>query len=241
MGGGVYAVLVLVIWASLGVSTVIFFFARHGRRSPLWYLIGLALGPMLIPIAAEMERRSDRLLRWDVDGSSRPDPLTTLTVLGAVDGSSESDRALREIGRMLPRPETHVVLLTVLDPDRAGSDQQVAAQDLLNERASWLAEFSAPVECVVAVGDPAQTILESAAANDVDLLFLGRRGKGPSHRLLGSVASQVVKRATGAVLLGPPVADGGRRAELGLDAREDAQAGLAGSSKSPASGPRVHG
>lgn len=113
---------------------------------------------------------------------------------------------------MFARPETHIVLLTVLDPDLAGPDEQLAAQDLLSERASWLVELHASVECVAAAGDPVQ-ILESTVANDVDLLFLGRRGKGLSHRLLGSVATQVVKRSARAVLLGPPVDVGIHRNE----------------------------
>ncbi len=205
MDGGVYAALVVIIWVSLGVSAVVFFFARHGRRSPLWYLVGVALGPLLIPIAAEMERRSDRLLGWEVQGSGRPDRPTTLTVLGAADGSAESDRALREVERVVARSGTHLVLLTVLDPDAAGPMQQRAAHALLNDRASWFAELPVSVECVVAAGDPAEMVLASAAAHDADLLFLGRRGLGLSHRLLGSVATHVVKRAAQAVLLGPPV------------------------------------
>ncbi len=210
MPDAVYPVLVLVIWISLGVSTVIFFFARHGRRSSLWYVVGLVLGPMLIPIAAEMERRSDRLMRWKVDGS-RGESVATLKVLGAIDGSDESDRAVRELSRICARPGTHIVLITSLDPDLAGPDEQRAAQQLLEVRASWLEDSATSVECEVAAGDPVQAILASARANEVDLLFLGRRGRGLSPRMLGSVATQVVKRATTPVLLGSPVRVGAHR------------------------------
>ncbi len=201
----VYGVLVLVIWVSLGVSTVIYFFARHGRRSSLWYVVGVVLGPMLIPIAAEMERRSDRLRRWTVDGSSRQESPNGWVMVGAVDGSPESDASLREVGRMWAGSGAQVVLLTVLDPDGAGPEEESAAQDLLNERASWLEAATATVECEVDTGDPVQVILETAASRHADLLFLGRRGRGLSHRLLGSVATQIVKRADVPVLLAAPV------------------------------------
>lgn len=217
MSGGVYAALVLVIWVSLGVSTVVIFFARHGRRSWPWFAIGVALGPILLPIAAEMDRRGDRLLRWDMDDRADREPPPTLTVLGAIDGSFESDRALREVGRMLGGFRARIVLVTVLDPDLAGPNETAAARTLLEERAAWLMDLPVSVRCEVVAGDPVQMILECAAANDIDLLFLGRRGKGMSRRLLGSVADRLVKLAPRPVLLGAPVAPGIHRAQRDVD------------------------
>ncbi len=234
MGAAVFAVLVLVIWVSLGVSTVLIFFARHGRRSLLWYGIGVVLGPMLIPIAAEMDRRGERLLRWETHDSSRfrsaPASTTTLRVLGAIDGSYESDRALRDAMPMLTRPETHVTLLTVLDPDRTGPDEQLAARDLLKSRTAWLEDLPVSVGCEVASGDPVEVILNRATTDEVDLLFLGRRGRGLSHRLLGSVATQVVTRAPGAVLLGPPAPVGIHRDDREHEEHEE-QGGSTGPSR----------
>lgn len=51
-------------------------------------------------------------------------------------------------------------------------------------------------------GAVSELILERAAAENADLLVLGRRGAGLSERLFGSVADRVVHRAHCPVLLG---------------------------------------
>lgn len=197
----VFAVLVLVTWVATGLAAVVFL-GRHGRRSPAWWVIGVGLGPILLPIAIELAERQGVLLARtaEPDGERRP----TLTVLVAVDGSRESDDALADAARVLAPKGAQFVLLHVLDPD-LGENDPVArrdAQALLTERSAWLPGGSLPAVHEVATGQPAAVILDRAAADAVDLVVLGRRGRGLSELLLGSVADQVVRRSPRPVLLG---------------------------------------
>lgn len=203
MTGRTYAVLVLVMWVSLGTLAVIVFLTHHGRRSWPWFVIGAILGPILLPIAAEFDRRTDRLAGWRSHGpkTTTPGVKEPMWLVG-VDGSAESDGAIREVSRMTMRARPGVLLMTVLDPDVADPARIQAAEAMLRERASWLEESPGTVMCEVASGDPAQVLMDRADQEDIELVIVGRRAKGPSHRLLGSVADQLVRRSTRPVLLG---------------------------------------
>lgn len=196
-----YAVLVLVMWVSLGTLAVIVFLAHHGRRSWAWFVIGAILGPILLPIAAEFDRRTDRLLSWRSHGPTVTSTNEPLWLVG-VDGSEESDRAVREVSRMSHRSSAGVLLMTVLDPDSADPQRIRAAEAMLRDRAAWLEDSPGSVTCEVASGDPAQVLMDRAEQDDIELVIVGRRAKGPGHRLLGSVADQLVRRSSRPVLLG---------------------------------------
>lgn len=196
-----FPMLVLVTWVATGLAAALFL-ARHGRRSPAWFVIGVALGPILLPIAFELAERDGMLLGRTV--ASPGGEAASLTVLVAVDGSQESDDALADAARVLAPKGAQFVLLNVLDLD-LGENDPVARQDaeaLLAKRSAWLPEGSMPAVYEVATGQPAQVILDRAAADAVDLVVLGRRGRGLSELLLGSVADQVVRRSPRPVLLG---------------------------------------
>lgn len=209
MTGPTYAVLVLVMWVSLGTLAVIVFLTHHGRRSWPWFIIGAVLGPILLPIAAEFDRRTDRLARWRSHGPTAATPgLAEPMWLVGVDGSVESDDAIREVSRMTMRARPGVLLMTVLDPDIADAARVASAEAMLRDRATWLEDSPGSVICEVASGDPAQVLMDRADQDDIELVVVGRRAKGPSHRLLGSVADQLVRRSTRPVLLG--AADGHR-------------------------------
>jgi nucleotide-binding universal stress UspA family protein len=50
-------------------------------------------------------------------------------------------------------------------------------------------------------GEPAEQLVETAKALDADLIVVGRRSRNPLRALLGSVSSQVVRRAPCDVLV----------------------------------------
>lgn len=195
-----FPTLVLVTWVAIGLASVIFL-GRRGRRSPAWYLIGVVLGPVLLPIALELGQRHGVLLSR-ADSTSTEEP--TLTVLAAVDGSRESDDALLDAARVLAPKGAQFVLLTVLDPDVGSTDPQaqVDARALLESRAATLPETYLPPAFEVTMGDAGQAILDRAAACGADIVVMGRRGRGFSERILGSVADYVVRRSSMPVLLG---------------------------------------
>ena len=200
LSGVLFPTMVLVIWVALGVTAVIYL-GRHGHRSPYWYVVGIVLGPMLLPIALELAPQGGALLvRAAAAEGARP----CLSVLAAVDGSQESDDALDDAARVLAPEGAQFVLLTVLDPD-LGEDLPAArerAERMLAARATRLPASCLPAVHEVVSGDPAQVILERADADTVDLIVLGRRGRGLSELVFGSVADRVVRRSRRPVLLG---------------------------------------
>lgn len=84
----------------------------------------------------------------------------------------------------------------------SGAQEAIAArlQALLAELGS-----SGPgVRTIVTAGSPAQTILESASADDADLVILGTsQRKGPARLLIGSVAAEVLRDNTRDMLIVP--------------------------------------
>ena len=201
LSGIVFPALVLVTWVALGLAAVVFL-GRHGRRSRAWYVIGVALGPILVPIAVELAQRDGVLLARTVEPDRDRPP--RIRVLAAVDGSRESDEALADVARVLAPEGAQFILLTVLDPDLGENDPDVRrqAEELLTERATRLPAGAPPAVHEVASGEPAQVILARAIADHVDLVVVGRRGRGFSERVFGSVADQVVRRSPRPVLLG---------------------------------------
>jgi nucleotide-binding universal stress UspA family protein len=200
MSGILFPALVLVTWVAIGLASVLFL-ERHGRRSVAWFAIGAVLGPILLPIAVELAASQGTLLERR---PQREVGRARMTALVAVDGSAESDDALSDAADMLAPKGARFILLTVLDPDVGETDPSArqTAEALLAERAEHLPGTSLPPVREVAAGDPARVILQRASADAVDVIVLGRRGRGVAQALLGSVADQVVRRSPRPVLLG---------------------------------------
>lgn len=199
MPGFFVPLLLGLIWVSLGLVAAVHL-GRSGRRSPAWLAIGVVLGPLLLPVAVEVAQRSDDSL---VTSGERHES-SRITALAAVDGSPESEAALNDAAELLVGHDVQFVLLAVLDPDIADHDPGAprASEADLREHAATLQLGGLPPLIEIASGDPARVILERASRPDIDVLVLGRRGKGLTTRILGSVADQVVRRSPTPVMLG---------------------------------------
>lgn len=95
----------------------------------------------------------------------------------------------------------HVVVAVV---GGLGSDPTVATADARSRLKSWLDSQGAPdsVRTHVAVGRPADVIVDVAGVVQADLVVMPSHGRTGVPRLLqGSVAEEVVRRATCAVLV----------------------------------------
>jgi nucleotide-binding universal stress UspA family protein len=255
-------ILVIVVWALIGIVTVLLVLHRRGHRDPVWYLLGAILGPFFIPIALERAKRTTTMLerttarpatgpagtspdgvapqtarRPEVgpppqhraappagtaptDGTAlapgtAPLPETAagtagLAILVGVDGSAESDQAVRDAARLVAAGASRVVLAAVVDSDAAELDDDESrhqARELLTDRVAWLPAHGAEMAIEVAAGPPAQALLDLAEAESVDILVVGRRGRGLSRRLIGSVAQHVTSHSTRPVLLASPPAE----------------------------------
>jgi nucleotide-binding universal stress UspA family protein/multisubunit Na+/H+ antiporter MnhG subunit len=119
-----------------------------------------------------------------------------MLVLVAHDGSPAAELGTRLAASMAWPPGTIVRVIEVAPPDRSAPSPVVRAA---------AQAFAAPgvhAETVLAHGDPADAIVDAAAAFSADVLITGARRRGPIQTLLGiSAAGDIVDRAPCPVLV----------------------------------------
>lgn len=127
-------------------------------------------------------------------------------ILVPVDDSPQARRAL-ELA-FDDHPTEELLVVHVVDPvramatygagdlDAAMDEAQVAAAALLEEAEALADARGVAVETEIAFGDPARTIGEYAALDEVERVVIGSHGRsGVTRVLLGSVAETVARRA----------------------------------------------
>lgn len=136
------------------------------------------------------------------------------SVLVSVDFSEQSRQALRWAAALGARYQGRFVVLTVVDPLLAEAARAQFGQDLKVETEPALRDFvaaalpqaAARASLQVHVGDPSAVILDTAAAEGVQLIAIGTQGLGGVRKwLLGSTTERVLRRARVPVLAVPPV------------------------------------
>jgi nucleotide-binding universal stress UspA family protein len=206
MSTALYATGMILAWVVVGLVSALVLLGRQGHRDRRWYFIGGVLGPLFLPIAMERAQKGTAVVERRAEATSGSDREGDLTVLVGVDGSAESDEAVREARSLLAGTGGRAVLVSVVDPDVMEFDDPAAEYErqqwraLLAERARWL-EGTAATVTEVACGEPGNVLLDLAEAEGADVVVVGRRGRGLSHRLLGSVADRLVTRSARPVLL----------------------------------------
>lgn len=206
--GPPYWALLLAGWVVAGLAAVVLVLYRRGHREGSWLLIGAVLGPLVLPIAVERARRSPRRMERRVEpAAGEVVPGREQCVLIGVDGSPESEEAVRAAARLAAPIAGRLVLVTVVSADAVDGrrdDELAAARDLLSRCRRQFPEGPVQVETQILAGQPAVALLELADAEDVDLIVVGRRGRGLSRTVLGSAATVVSAGARCPVLLAAP-------------------------------------
>jgi len=132
------------------------------------------------------------------------------TILVAVDGSSNSQRAVRAAAELGKCHGAALILLHVI-PDEplprelakmiASGEITASHMALLKDSAEIILQEAQEVLRAAGVtedkseyihGDPAFQIIEYAQANQVDLIVIGHRGLGAQITMLGSVTRKLV-------------------------------------------------
>jgi nucleotide-binding universal stress UspA family protein len=129
-------------------------------------------------------------------------------ILGCVDFSEHSNRALAEVGDYARAHGSRVTLIHVFDP-HAFTPAQAVLEPLAtaNDEAARKAALEklgddnlAGIDTDIAWiegGAPAKAICDYAETHGVDLIVVGSHGRGGVERwLIGSVAERVVRHAT---------------------------------------------
>ena len=143
-------------------------------------------------VAKTVTRRSPTTVTVvrNVDGEDVTPPEQ---VVVAVDGSERAEDALKFVVRELP--DATITALHVIDPSKAFATTTDADSILETARQLGYGRDST-IQTESERGDPARTIAEYVAEQDVDHLVVGRSGRSGWPRiLLGSVAESLVLRA----------------------------------------------
>lgn len=141
-----------------------------------------------------------------------------MKVLATTDGSEFSNRALRQLGKLLPVQGTQIEVVTVfvspvtftygMDPynvsyERMAEQLREAAESDCEAGKTVLEEVGfQDVKTQTLMGDAASSILEYAEKTQPDLIVMGSHGRSGFQRfLLGSVSSQVLRHAPTSVMV----------------------------------------
>lgn len=198
------------LWIATGVVTGLWMIRRG--HDPLWMLPALAFGPLFVPIALERVERSPRLAAAGPGGvptsrSSRPDGPR---VLVGLDGSPQAEQVLATTLRLFGQGSGMLVLAEVVHYDATMDDsarEVDAAKRRLAEAAEAAAELGVVVQFEVLAGPAGEALRRFAEDQEMDVLVVGRRGRGLSKRLLGSVSSDLVQHSPVPVLVVEPAPD----------------------------------
>ena len=144
-----------------------------------------------------------------------------MRILVATDGSEAADRAVEFAARLAKENKADLKILHVINPQNMAMDQlkeyarwehiplgevlNTFAEEKLLAAKKYAERFGASVvktECPY--GEIAETIIETAKNDRVDMIVVGKRGRGRlSGLILGSVSQKVVSVAPCAVVVVP--------------------------------------
>jgi nucleotide-binding universal stress UspA family protein len=138
------------------------------------------------------------------------------TILLPLDGSSLAERALTYAAVLARRCEARVILVEAVqahtlpgvDPSEAQIKLTSGAEEYLSTASGRLSADGIVTETHVYYDDPVHAILDAASRRHADLIVMSTHGRGGLSRMLyGSVADQVLRRATIPVLLVPSIVE----------------------------------
>ncbi|WP_218081503.1 universal stress protein [Anthocerotibacter panamensis] len=128
------------------------------------------------------------------------------TVLFAVDGSPESQKAIPMVARLVQKFNSRLEVLSVLERgERAGKTASPESlQTLLQEVGAYFMDRGIPVEVMEREGNPPFVICDVAEETGAELIIMGCRGLGlTGDRAAQSVSTRVISLAACPVLTVP--------------------------------------
>jgi len=195
----------LVVWILSGLLTGLWM-ARRGH-DPRWTIISVILGPLFVPITLERIERVPRPVetapvdRW---GTTTTEP-GGLRVMVGYDDSAEARHAL-QVARRLFGPVDGVLELVAVVSYDDGTEPDSEVLDKARQRltAAASAAEGIPVGYAILAGPPGPCLRWFAEDQHADVLVVGKRGRGMSTRMLGSVAEDLTSHCPVPVLVVDP-------------------------------------
>jgi nucleotide-binding universal stress UspA family protein len=186
---------VLLVWLAVALTigiTLAVLMGRRGHNAFEWFLLGTILGPIALPLAWGRIGSEPRAPNREVVDAAPGRGTGPVDVLVGIDGSAESEAALRTAVEILGPRIGRLTLASVTEFDygspQAQADTKRALEGLRAMAAS--AKVSGP-GIVVLSGRPADALSDYALRDGYQLLVVGRRGRGASKAILGSTAAQL--------------------------------------------------
>ena len=195
----IVVVIVVLAWALFGVSTALVM-GRRGHRPFMWLVLTIAFGPLVLPLAASALRhhRQGLVQRLSFGHAGTG----TVDVLGGIDGSSEAEQAIVSAIHMLGSRLGRVTLASVVDYDIAADSGMAEEKDRASTAIARAASATGvQPETILLSGRPAEALRKRAVEEGYELIVIGRRGRGASRVLIGSVASELARGAEVPVLV----------------------------------------
>ena len=171
---------VLLIWVAVALTigiTLAVLMGRRGHSAFEWFLIGVIFGPIALLLAwGRIGSEPASLNREIVDAV--PGPGTgPVDVLVGIDGSTESETALRTAVEILRRRLGRLTIAGVTDFDYGSSQAQADTKRALEGLRAMAASASAPAPGIIILsGRPADALSEFALRDGYQLLVVGRLG-----------------------------------------------------------------
>lgn len=162
---------------------------------------------------------ANQMTELDGLGASGQSPRPVRRILLATDLSATSGRATNEAFEIAGRLQADLLIVSVFDTaslrlpggrfharvDQVRERHQAVAQELVQRGRGE----GVRVTFLVWEGEPGESIVDAARAEEVDMIILGSHGRGPIGRLLmGSVSQYVVRHAVVPVVVVPRSEDG---------------------------------
>lgn len=186
------------LWVAAGLAVAIWQ-RRRGHHLVVWVLLGVVYGPITYVLAVDAERRMPRFR--EVPRIAEPGP-GQIDVLIGLDGSDRSRAAAHQAMALLGDRRRRVVLAAVIDRE-SGLDTHLGRAEAEERLESFADELGLEgVGTVVVSGSPGPTLARLAEEDGYDVVVVGAKGSGLTHRVLGSATAQLIGESTTPVLVG---------------------------------------
>lgn len=144
--------------------------------------------------------------------SAKMCPIVNERILVATDGSEYSQGAIREAIGFAKACSSKLYVMTTVEvvadgetaTQMAETELETEAQKHLNAVKALALKDGVECETFISFGEPHQSIIDEALRKQIDLIFIGRRGRtGLNKLLMGEVASKVIGHANCKVIVVP--------------------------------------
>ena len=166
-------------------------------------------------VIVELNRKDESILGTSQNTYNKPTPFSLKDILVPIDFSDCSKKALRYAVPFAKQFGATITLLHVVHvnysagPEFGAIDFPLIEADLRKSAEKQLAELAAteiqqqaPAQTLVLIGQEVAEIVDSARKLKSDLIIISTHGRtGLKHVFMGSVAENVIRRATCPVLV----------------------------------------